>query len=347
MRSVNNEKGSVLVFMTLMIVLLMVMVGMGLDTGQLTYTRSQGQAAVDAAALSAVSGLPLGVTADAEVKARAAAFDSKNDYLNSPNNQIAASNITYVQYDPTNTTNPITTTGVNVNNANGVRVALETTNPYTTVAAGTAMKSPVFLTPLMKLFGQSAPGTADVSVSAVAVTTAKPSIPIAIHSSVCNGSTTVPDVQIVTSPAGPDNSCWTTYWDPPVNTPKVQDLFTSTKTCSGLPNGGSGPISLSNGVNTPVYPSAESLFNLDWTVCWMVPVVAGTGCTGAEPIVDWAKICPSKVYYPGGGGGSTKCPDGKNNKCIIASVTCGQSLYRTDDSLCFASRLVREPQSGM
>jgi Flp pilus assembly protein TadG len=54
MHSGNNQKGSVLVFMTLMIVLLMIMVGMGLDTGSLVYIRAQGQAAVDAAALAAV-----------------------------------------------------------------------------------------------------------------------------------------------------------------------------------------------------------------------------------------------------------------------------------------------------
>ena len=58
MSHAKNEKGGVIVFMTFMIVLLLIMVGMGLDTGYLTYTRSQGQAAVDAAALAAVSGLP-------------------------------------------------------------------------------------------------------------------------------------------------------------------------------------------------------------------------------------------------------------------------------------------------
>ena len=36
MHSIHNEQGSVIVFVTLMIVLLLIMVGMGLDTGQLT-----------------------------------------------------------------------------------------------------------------------------------------------------------------------------------------------------------------------------------------------------------------------------------------------------------------------
>ena len=65
-----------LVFMTLMIVLLMIMVGMGLDTGQLTYSRSMGQAAVDAAALSAVSALP--GRKPAEVQGRATPINTAN-----------------------------------------------------------------------------------------------------------------------------------------------------------------------------------------------------------------------------------------------------------------------------
>jgi len=35
MRSIKNERGSVIVFVTLIIVLLLIMVGMGLDTGHL------------------------------------------------------------------------------------------------------------------------------------------------------------------------------------------------------------------------------------------------------------------------------------------------------------------------
>ena len=38
MHSIHNERGSVIVFVTLMIVLLLIMVGIGLDTGQLTAT---------------------------------------------------------------------------------------------------------------------------------------------------------------------------------------------------------------------------------------------------------------------------------------------------------------------
>src|SRR2546427_9839991 len=96
MKPIKNERGSVLVFVTLMIVLLMIMVGMGLDTGHLVYIRSQGQAAVDAATLAAVSGLPI---SQAEVEARAAAYNSTNSYLNSKNNVLDTTNVSYIQYN--------------------------------------------------------------------------------------------------------------------------------------------------------------------------------------------------------------------------------------------------------
>jgi Flp pilus assembly protein TadG len=77
MHAINNERGSVLIFVTLSIVLLLVMVGMGLDTGHLVYVRAQGQAAVDAAALAASSAIP--TNSPTEVNDRAGAFNSKND----------------------------------------------------------------------------------------------------------------------------------------------------------------------------------------------------------------------------------------------------------------------------
>jgi Flp pilus assembly protein TadG len=121
----------------------MIMVGMGLDTGQLTYVRSQGQAAVDAAALSAVTGLPLG---DTKVTGRVDDYNSTNNYVESATNKIGGSNITYVNYDPG--TGAITSLP-SIAGANGVRVGLEQKNPYTGETPGTGITTPVFLTPLM------------------------------------------------------------------------------------------------------------------------------------------------------------------------------------------------------
>jgi Flp pilus assembly protein TadG len=344
MRSVNSEQGSVLVFMTLMIVLLMVMVGMGLDTGQLTYTRSQGQAAVDAGALSAVSGLPIGA---AEVTTRVAAFNAKNDYLSSPANPIGASNVTYVNYD--HVTGTITDLP-NISGANGVRVALEKTNPYTAVAAGTAMKSPVFLTPLMKLFGQSAPGTVDVNVSAVAAIRAVPSIPIAIMEKLCSGqdaknSTPNPNIWLRQTNSLVDNSCWTTYTENPPSASRVQTLFDATQGCSDLPKNsaalipGVTPIELNNGQAASTYDAAADLFldpaNLNaW---WYVPIIpTSTACNQTDPFLGWAKIQVSNVQKQG------------SPKYIDATVVCGQNdLWNTKNSLCFSARLLRDTKSGM
>ncbi len=330
MESIKNERGSVLVFVTLILVLLLIMVGMGLDTGQLTYVRSQGQAAVDAAALSAVTGLPLG---DAKVTGRVDDYNSTNNYVESATNKIGGSNITYVNYDPG--TGAITNLP-SIAGANGVRVGLEQKNPYTGETPETGITTPVFLTPLMNFFGQPTPAAADIDVSAVAILTARPSIPIAIYQSLCKTSG---PVSLLNSPSPTDNSCWTTYWDPSVNTTTVKALFKATKDCSGLPEGSinSGPILLANGVNDTVYSTAEDLFQTSPPgSCWMVPVVKdASSCNRTDDILDWAKICPTEVQKRG------------SPKYIKATVKCGQSLIRTTDSSCYVPKLVRDTKSGM
>jgi len=60
MKNLKDESGSILVFATLIVVLLLVMIGMGLDTGWLTFSRSMGQRAVDMAALAGAAGLAKG-----------------------------------------------------------------------------------------------------------------------------------------------------------------------------------------------------------------------------------------------------------------------------------------------
>src|SRR5678816_806231 len=187
MQAVKNEQGFAMVFATLMVVLLLIMVGMGLDTGHLAYVRSQGQPAVDSAALAAASAIPSGNWST--VTDRAAKFNpggtnpgTGNNYLDSPSNQINQKNVTLVKYD--NGTGEFITSGVNINNANGARVALESSNPYGG-NAGKAMKSPLFLTPLLNLFGQASNKTADVSVSAVAVNQALPGLPIVVVQGLC------------------------------------------------------------------------------------------------------------------------------------------------------------------
>lgn len=343
MRRLHNEQGSVLVFITLMIVLLLIMVGMGLDTGQFTYTRSQGQAAVDAAALAAVSGLPVSSLGnETQVIDRVKAFNSKNDYVQSGANPLGSANITYIQYsDTTGAIVPLP----NIVGANGVRVALEQTNPHTSTSTGTGITSPAFLTPLMKLLGQSAPSTINVNVSAVAALSAVPGIPIAIYESLCNGANTVKDVELMQSSAKTDNSCYTTYTDNATSAKSVKEMLSSNQTCSGLSASGTHigvgtPIYLNNGQIASFYGPAQDFFmNDNPGRCWMVPVVKdGSSCNRTDPILDWASICPTEV---------TKVTKSGSEKYIKVNLTCNQSLFRTEDSLCFSARLLRDTKSGM
>ena len=335
MASIRNDKGSVLVFVTLMIVLLMIMVGMGLDSGELIYTRSMGQAAVDAAALSAVTALPAAIAKndDSEVKTRAAAFASTNNYTGSSTNQISNTNVSYVQYDFVN--NKVTNYNVALSAANGVRVALEDSS---------AMKTPAFLTPLMRLFGSNsaAQTTNNVSVSAVSVISGRPSIPIALWQQSCQGTSTVKDMEIAQqNPANGENSCWTTYLDKSSGATDIKSLFQATQDCTGLPVGDVDigiPIYENKGQVASVYDVAKNFFEAYPTRCWNIPVIVGAGNCNAKdptPIVDWAKMCYKGIFKHG------------SDSYIKADITCKQSINNTPDLLCYSNRLVREPAKGM
>ena len=338
MHAVKNQRGSVLVFITLMIVLLMIMVGMGLDTGQLAYSRATGQTAVDAAALSAVSALPSRNAA--QVESRAAAFNSANNYVSSPSNPITATNVSYVHYDFT--TNSITSYSAPIATANGVRVALEQ-------ATNSAIATPAFLTPLFHLFGGSASGANNVNVSAVSVIISKPAIPIALWSNICPTNGVEYDVQIKMQhpdqKTGNENSCWTTFLDCSSGAPDIKAGFETAGTCSG--GGVNGqvtigtPICQNRGQVNTVLHYAEKFFTdtANQNRWWVIPVLEGGGNCDPQnptPIKNWAKIYPTAFETKG------------DPKYIQAKVICGPELINeVESSLCHSHRLVREPNKGM
>jgi Flp pilus assembly protein TadG len=335
MKNLKNEQGTVIVFATLMIVLLLVMVGLGLDTGHLTYVRNQGQAAVDSAALAAVTGLPF--RDDDQVKSRARGFNSKNTYAGSATNMIGNDDVSYVQYDFA--TNTITNYAANVNTANGVRVSLE---------SASSISTPMFLTPLFNLMGIPTEKNKNVSVSAVSVITTRPAIPIALWSGVCNGSTPVPDVKIMMQ--HPDqkadsgeNACWTTFFDCSSGAPDIKAGFETAGTCSG--NSISGTLGIGSmicqnkgQVNTVLGEAEDFFLKNNPGQWWIVPVLAGTGnCAASNPtaVTDFAKIYPKSVEKSG------------NPKYIVADIVCNQTLDDLSLSMCFNHRLVREKAKNM
>jgi Flp pilus assembly protein TadG len=341
MQPVRNEDGYVLIFATLMIVLLLILVGMGLDTGHLAYIRSQGQPAVDAAALAAASAIPSGKWST--VTDRAAKFNpggtnpgTGNNYLNSPDNEIKQQNVTLVKHD--NATGEFTTTGVNITNANGARVALENNNPHGGTA-GKAMKSPLFLTPLLNLFGQTTEATANVSVSAVAVNQALPGLPIVVVQGLCGRTG---DVELDFQAGGKSTAGWETYQIENASTTEVRGLFEKLPYCAGQPSIDVGYCgNIANGLNTTVVNEyLKPMFKADPSRCYLIPVIpTGGNLTQCQKIVDWAQFCPAK--------GNNTDDAFPSQGMLKGKVTCGQSVHESRDTQCYVQRLVRDKTSGM
>jgi Flp pilus assembly protein TadG len=336
MQPVNNERGYALVFTTLMIVFLLIMVGMGLDTGHLAYVRSQGQPAVDAAALAAASAVPSGNWST--VTDRAAKFNpggtnpgTGNNYLNSTDNQISHKNVTLVKYD--NATGEFTTSGVNIGNATGARVALENSNPYGGSAAK-AMKSPLFLAPLFNLFGQPTDTTTNVSVSAVAVNQALPGLPIVVVQDLCGRTDATLDFQS----GGKSTSGWETYQIDNASTDEIRGLFEKLPYCAGQPAIDIGYCgNIANGVNETIFNGhIMPMFKADPNACYLIPVIKNGGnLNQCQNITDWASFCPDrKNPHPSPG-------------LLKGSVTCGQSPWTSRDTKCYVQRLIRDKPSGM
>jgi Flp pilus assembly protein TadG len=359
MKKLKNESGSVLVFITLMIVILMVMVGMGLDTGMLTYSRSMGQRAVDMAALSGSAGLAKGDVA--AIESNIEQLNATNDYIQSSGNPIdgqvnagsgTGKNVTLMKYNFA--TNTLENAPVPLSEANAVRVALEGTNPYSGGASNSAVSTPAFLTPLINLFGGGASASAanNVNVSAVAVYSAIPGIPLTIGQSEC---TTGVQNLFFQSPSGgesPNNSAWTTYTVRETNTPGIIRRITEIVNCQG---GGAVSIGteicISNGQNTPVVEAFGELADPSGNKCYYTPVLPSqntwTGCSGdSNKILAWAEVCILHVCAPPDSNKNPNCAN-KGDKYIVANVKSCNLDDNARVGQCFSHKLVREPQVGM
>ena len=352
MKNLRNDSGSIIVFTTLLIVLLLVMVGIGLDTGWLSFGRSQGQRAVDAAALAGAAGLAQGDASAIEKNIEA--LNATNDYVKAGGNPIDGSitgnNVMLVRYN--SATGEIIPES-NLNMANGVRVALEKTKPaaYGGGNSGTSMNSPVFLTPLLNLLGFDTSSTADINVSAVAVYSAIPGIPLAL-----GGCTLGEQNVFFQTPSGgadPNNSAWTTYTVNETNTPDIIARIKKIVNCQGGGAASIGtPICVSNGANTPVVREFETLADPSGNKCYFTPVIAEqttfTGCSGPDNVIQsWAEVCIKHVCAPPDSNKNPNCNKDITNKYIVADV---KSCSLTDADRvgqCFRHTLVRERAVGM
>ena len=381
MRSLKNQSGSVIVFITLVVVLLLVMVGMGLDTGWVVYSRSMGQRAVDMAALAGAAGVAAGNPA--KVKANVETLNTTNDYVKASGNQIDGTvngnNVTLIHYDANATPSiqPATgVTGSSIGDANGARVALEKNNWVTGSSSNTPINTPSFLTPLLNFLrpGGGTPGSTNVNVSAVAVIESQPSLPFAVNG--CCGpdqngnlppgctsnwvgtNAEIPWNQAPSGGSNPNNSGWTTYFDRSVSAPDVQDLIRKIAACQGTGGANVGDnICTNNGQQNPDLRVFEILIgtNADGTPkCYLAPIIPSTSnFTGCDnTITAFAQICPLAVCGPGVNGTKNQnlCTQPNSfGKYVLATV---KSCSITDRnkagvSQCYSLHLVREPQAGM
>ena len=349
MRHLKNQAGSVIVFATVTIVFLLIMVGIGLDTGWVTFSRSMGQRAVDMAALAGAAGLAKGDAA--AVKANVEALNINNDYVKASGNTIdgtiGGNNVMLVKYDAaTGTITPET----DINQANGVRVALEQTNPYTATTSASAINTPSFMMPLLNLFGSGVPTATDVNVSAVAVYSTIPGIPLALGR--CTPGEQNVFFQTPSGGSNPNNSAWTTYTVNETSTPGIIKRVRSIINCQGGGEATVGtPICLANGQNTPVVREFETLADPNGERCYFTPVVADqqnfNGCTGENnKIQSWAEVCILHVCAPPDSNKNPKCAD-SNKTYIIANVKRCDLQDNERVGQCFRQTLVREPEVAM
>lgn len=359
MKLLKNNRGSVLIFITVMIVLLMIMVGIGLDTGWLTFVRSQGQRAVDAAALAGASALPtLDVT---QVNSRVAAFNSKNDYVGSGTNTLGPSNVTLVNYN--SATGTITAVS-DITAANGVRVALETSNPISGASPNNAVSSPLFLAPLLNWLGGAVAGTTNVNVSACAVMKKKPNFPLAlmgcppsIGSSGCTGPVNGLyncTLQATQNSDPNDNTMFTTFTLSSANAADLKALVNDSS-CEKIPQlANNDCINVNNGSVSSVVQEIIKEYGKNPDRCFFIPVVDNsdpTACGGsAYPISGWGEICfrdlkfaDSQSVYPPGSKPGTDYPSGP--AVMETTIQCSASYWGADQ--CAVPVLVRDKASGM
>jgi hypothetical protein len=201
------------------------------------------------------------------------------------------------------------------------------------------MKSPLFLTPLFNLFGQTMKTTTDVSVSAVAVNQALPGLPIVVIQGLC-GQTG--DVELDFQSGGKSTSGWETYQIENASTDEVRALWERLPYCAGQPEIDIGFCgNIANGVNATIFNAhLKPMFKADPSRCYLIPVIpTGGNLTQCQNIIDWAQFCPAQ--------GNNTADAFPRQGVLKGKVTCGQSTWTSRDTKCYVQRLVRDKTSGM
>jgi hypothetical protein len=158
MNIVRNDRGVVLVFVAMGLLLFLLFLGLALDTGWLVYVRAQGQARVDSAALAAAAAL---IESEDRRPSRAEelanAFNETNTVVNDTVNP--ENGVTPMKYDETD--GSLRETG-------GSWALWSGSSPVcNAVRVTTSVPTPVFFAGIRNVFGAGETGLEDLTFSSV------------------------------------------------------------------------------------------------------------------------------------------------------------------------------------
>ena len=158
MNIVRNDRGVVLVFVAMGLLLFLLFLGLALDTGWLVYVRAQGQARIDSAALAAAGALiepiPASERGNRAIEL-ANTFGDKNSVVNSTVNP--ENDVTPMHYEQING---------NLQDASGWNL-WGGGAPCNAVRVTTSVPTPVFFAGIRNVFGAGETGQEDLTFSSV------------------------------------------------------------------------------------------------------------------------------------------------------------------------------------
>jgi Flp pilus assembly protein TadG len=297
MKSLKNNHGIVIVYVTLFLMVLGILFfALGVDIGWMVYVKSQGQKATDAAALSGAAAIPNANATGTKTKIdeMATVFNANNAVMNASAGIVS----TDVQLcggstNPPNC-NPTASPAITPANAAGVRVTRTYNTPlvFTRFVNGQASTN-LSVSSTAWLGGPGScpsPGCLPISVCDKEINY-NPSAP--------GGPTCDPTIPIHFSPTGVNNGAW---W----NLPSAGS--TSASQCKGMVNGtipvpsvGVGdPIDMNNGQITACLQDVKTKFNgCTAAQCALLPTdPARIACTTFVPIVACAAGQPIQMTEP-------------------------------------------------
>jgi hypothetical protein len=301
-KKVKDDRGQTIFFMTAFLLLMVLFVGVAVDVGWMAFVKSQGQAAVDAAALAGAAGLPAynDKKLAGDVLLRVSSLNNSNFIMNQSAN-ITSGDVQFCSGSPTNC-------GATIWPADGIRVTK-------------AIPTPLFFANLL-----NGGNSTTINVSAVAWLgspgVVRPDLPVALldcqvgYPGTCSATATLDGFN--QSPNPKDDSAFTSYFTHNASAKVFKDMVNDPSLIPLVKTGEA--IELNNGQVNSALKEIEEAFNdkkgTDGNWCVILPVISCKDLENGNPVqqakvVGFAQMCITKVDTKG------------NPKSIQASLNCG------------------------